>query len=329
MLLAATGWTGVAWRLRPWALEDQGVWRAATTLTYANAAAGLLVPLALLALASLAAAPRSPLLSVAASALLVGVGATASRGGLVALAAGVGVLIGLLGLAPVLRATALAGLGAALALGALLPSMSAASAPRPAMAVVGLVIGLAAVSRLSLVSGRVLAMVLAALAVLAIAVITSSSLFRDAAEAISGPRVSARSSDRAKEAAAAIRLFANRPLTGVGPGGASLAWADPDGGMLVARYAHNEYLQVLVEFGAIGLALLGGLLGSIGVTVWRGRSSAPSPPVWAGVTAGLVALGIHSGFDFLWHIPVIPLTAAVLVGIVSPHYQYNPDKAQT
>jgi hypothetical protein len=36
------------------------LWRAATTLTYANAAAGLLVPLALLAVARLAARPGVP-----------------------------------------------------------------------------------------------------------------------------------------------------------------------------------------------------------------------------------------------------------------------------
>jgi membrane associated rhomboid family serine protease len=53
-LAAASGWVGVAWRVTPWALEDQGLWRAATTLTYANAAAGLLVPLAMLAVARLA-----------------------------------------------------------------------------------------------------------------------------------------------------------------------------------------------------------------------------------------------------------------------------------
>jgi hypothetical protein len=56
-LVAASGWVGVAWRVTPWALEDQGLWRAATTLTYANAAAGLLVPLALLAVARLATRP--------------------------------------------------------------------------------------------------------------------------------------------------------------------------------------------------------------------------------------------------------------------------------
>jgi hypothetical protein len=90
-LTAASGWVGVAWRITPWALEDQGLWRAATTLTYANAAAGLLVPLALLAVARLAARPGVPAI-VAACLLLIGAGATLSRGGALALVVGAAVL---------------------------------------------------------------------------------------------------------------------------------------------------------------------------------------------------------------------------------------------
>jgi hypothetical protein len=80
VLAAAIGWVGVAWRITPWALADQGLWRAATTLTYANAAAGLLVPMALLAVARLAARPGVPAIA-AACLLLIGAGATLSRGG--------------------------------------------------------------------------------------------------------------------------------------------------------------------------------------------------------------------------------------------------------
>jgi O-antigen ligase len=35
-----------------------------------------------------------------------------------------------------------------------------------------------------------------------------------------------------------------------------LHWARPDGVTFAARYVHNEYVQVLVELGVIGLALL-------------------------------------------------------------------------
>lgn len=35
-LCALSGWAGVAWRIPPLALEDQGLWRAATSLTYAT-----------------------------------------------------------------------------------------------------------------------------------------------------------------------------------------------------------------------------------------------------------------------------------------------------
>ena len=52
--VAVTGWLGVALHQRPWGLPSQGLWRAASTLTYANATAALLVPLALVALARLA-----------------------------------------------------------------------------------------------------------------------------------------------------------------------------------------------------------------------------------------------------------------------------------
>src|SRR4051794_30007896 len=53
VLLSITSWIGVAWHLTPLALTSQGLWRGASTITYANALAGVLVPLALTALALL------------------------------------------------------------------------------------------------------------------------------------------------------------------------------------------------------------------------------------------------------------------------------------
>ena len=110
---------------------DQGLWRAATTFSYANAAAGLLVPLAVLAMAQRTGRPRSPGLALGGCLLLVGVGATLSRGGAVALAIGLAVLAWLLGPARLLRAVGPCVLGATLALLGLAPPCRSAGRPRP------------------------------------------------------------------------------------------------------------------------------------------------------------------------------------------------------
>jgi hypothetical protein len=34
--------------------------------------------------------------------------------------------------------------------------------------------------------------------------------------------------------------------------------------------------------------------------------------------AGVTAFAVHSGFDFVWQVPAIPLTVAVLVGLAAP-----------
>src|SRR5581483_3067981 len=91
-------WAGVAWRLPRFAvLVEHRLWRGGSTLTYPNAAAAALVPLALLALALLIARPDKPLRAAAGYLLLVGVGATLSRAGFLALLVGFGVLAVLAG----------------------------------------------------------------------------------------------------------------------------------------------------------------------------------------------------------------------------------------
>ncbi|MDQ4132340.1 MAG: O-antigen ligase family protein, partial [Actinomycetota bacterium] len=136
-----------------------------------------------------------------------------------------------------------------------------------------------------------------------------------AVSSIAEPRATLASPDRSGEVRAALDVARDNLLFGAGPGGATLAWPSRDGGTLVARYAHNEYLQMLAELGVAGLVLVAGLIAALALMVWRGRSSAPSPELWAGVVAGLTALAFHSAFDFLWHIPVIPIVAVVLAGL--------------
>jgi O-antigen ligase len=315
-LVAASGWVGVAWRVTPWALEDQGLWRAATTLTYANAAAGLLVPLALLAVARLVVRPGVPA-TVAACLLLIGAGATLSRGGALALAVGAAMLATLLSLGRTLRAAGPPTLGAVVALVGLAPSMLASSPPRPALAAAALAVGLGAAVGASRLRSRQLALALAAVVLGACAVLAVGGRGGDAAPTVTRARLTIASPDRAAAARAALQLATERPLTGTGPNRAVLTWMQ-DNRRVTSRYAHNEYLQVLAELGFVGLALLVVLLASLAWTVWRGRPHAPSTAVWAGAAAGLAALAVHSALDFLWHLPAIPLVGAVLAGLVLP-----------
>ncbi len=142
VLVAVTAWAGVAWRIpRLAVLVDDTLWRGASTLTYPNAAAALLVPLSLLALARWVARDRSVLRAGLAYLLLVGVGAALSRGGLIGLAVGFAVLAVCAGVLRTLWRAAAVLLGAAVAVGALVPSFPATATPRPLLALLGLAAG--------------------------------------------------------------------------------------------------------------------------------------------------------------------------------------------
>jgi hypothetical protein len=318
VLAALTGWVGVAWHVRPWAIIDQGLWRAATTLTYANAAAGLLAPLALVAVAQLAARPRSAVAAMTACLLLVGVAATLSRGGALALLGGAAVLVWLLGPRPALPAATAPVVGAAIALAGLVPSMPANGPAQPALAVGALAVGLTVAGGLPRLPVRARVGALVIIAGVAAAMLLQAGPITQAAHRIGGPRLTVVSADRAGALGAGLRLAGNHPLIGVGPGQATFIWTTADGRTVIGRYAHNEYLQVLVELGVIGFLLLLVLLAAITRTVWQGRAATASPAAWAAVAAGLVALALHSALDFLWHIPAIVLTAALLIGMATP-----------
>ncbi|MCC8250579.1 O-antigen ligase family protein [Saccharothrix luteola] len=309
-LVALTGWVAVVWRVPSWSVVADGLARAASTLTYPNAAAALLAALTVLALALNTAHPDSLPHAAAVYALVVGVGATLSRAGLLALLAGVVALAVFNGVRASLRHAGPPVLGALIALGALAPSFPAAEPAGPALAVAGLVVGLAVTAGLNRVTPLFrLVGVVAGLAAIGLGALFALDLGR-----LLAGRISTGSPDRTGATGAALDLVAARPVSGVGPGNGWFAFTGPGGESRVMRYVHNEYLQVLVELGAIGLGLVLLVLAALAVTVWRGRAGSS----WAGAAAGLVVLLVHSGFDFLWHLPVIVLTAGLLAGLASP-----------
>ena len=181
--VAATGWVGVAWHVEPLALVSSGLWRASSTLTYANASASFLVTaLFVTAAAAERLGPRRARLVTAA--LLVGLLATMSRAGLLALAFGVLVAAAVSAAGSVRSHPAagpdapagphvaadasarprvawreLAALwpavpGAAVAAAGLLPGLTVESAPHPLVAAVALAAGVV-IAGLGAVSGRI------------------------------------------------------------------------------------------------------------------------------------------------------------------------------
>jgi O-Antigen ligase len=326
-LVAATAWVGVAWRVPRFAvLVEHRLWRGASTLTYPNAAAALVVPLALLAIAMLVARPRSLVRAGAAYLLLVGAGAALSRAGIIALLAGLAVLALLAGARATLRSVAPLLLGAALAVAALAPSFPATARPHPLLALAGLLAGGAVAIGLARLPRRARAVALTAAAALAAAAAALTVRSGGAyLQPILASRANLDSSGRSLAARSALAQIAEHPWSGTGIGLARFVWTRPDGNASIARYAHNEYLQTLVDLGVIGGILLLALLASIVVTVARGRRHPHPPGIWAGAAAALAALAVHSGFDFLWHIAVLPLAAGLLIGLAAPATSEEPN----
>jgi tetratricopeptide (TPR) repeat protein len=103
-------------------------------------------------------------------------------------------------------------------------------------------------------------------------------------------------------------MFRDRPVWGFG--GGSYVWAYPPYQVHVRHhlnwdYAHNEYIQHLLEYGAVGLGLaLAALVACAwglvrGVLLARSRTGAF---LLAGAAGGLVASLVHALFDFNFHI---------------------------
>ncbi|MBI3687176.1 MAG: O-antigen ligase family protein [Actinobacteria bacterium] len=342
-LIAGTAWYGAAAHVTGWVVLGQGVWRAAGALTYPNATAAVVVPVALLTLARLTPTtrqpgaageePRSgpgwPAGSALVTLMFTAVAATLSRGGLLALGVGLVVLV-TLGDGGARRAVVGPLLGAVVAFLGLLPSLPAEAGPNLPVATGALVLGLLAgwlVGRpgparfrrahLSggLAAGGLLLALVALLAGVWLALVGPQRVGR-AVTSIAAARLTVGSSDRSEAISAALTSYASTPIIGTGPGRAQVSWRDPAGASHTVRYLHQEYLQVLVEFGAVGgLLLLGVVVASVR-SAWRTapRGSVPiaTRRSWLGAVAATLAFAAHSAVDFLWHVPALPLLAATV-----------------
>lgn len=121
----------------------------------------------------------------------------------------------------------------------------------------------------------------------------------------------------------ALRMWKDRPLWGVGPGG--FAWAYPyyqsnTDATVSVLHAHCEAVQFLAEFGALGALIALGAVGAMVCQLWRGLngndSEGPSfaeiERPFAGLALATVAL--HGLVDFPLRAPAVALLAAFCAG---------------
>jgi O-Antigen ligase len=314
LIASATAWIGVAFHREPWGLVVQDIWRGSSTLTYANGTAALAGVALLLAVGRLRRTSHR-LGFLPAYGLGLGVLCTGSRAAALSVAIGLAILARQAGwsttartLAPVATACLIAGVG-------LLPSIAADGPARPGVAVGGVLLGGlvgAVLSRRDRRSGGPLARSAMLLAGASFTIVAAAQW--GAVDDLTAARFDLRSEDRAAEWGAAAEEFRTSPVFGVGPGRLDLSWVESDGQTKVAEFTHNEYLELLATHGLVGA---GALIACV-VIVASARRSRPRPSVVDdGVLAALAVLAVHSGFDFLWHIPVLALVGGVLVGVAA------------
>ena len=128
----------------------------------------------------------------------------------------------------------------------------------------------------------------------------------------------------------AFEIFLDSPVLGQGPRSFSyLSLENWDPNTLRVRiglpeFAHNEYLQVLSDYGAVGfliiivLLIAHGVLGTFQIIGNHdGRMEEDNLPIWQlGAAAGLAAILAQCYFSFLIHVPACMVLVAFQLGIL-------------
>lgn len=116
-----------------------------------------------------------------------------------------------------------------------------------------------------------------------------------------------------------LRMVGAHPVLGVGAG--SWEVVNPlfqrEGAQVESDYfLHNEFLQLLSEYGLVGWAFLAGLAGWLAWSAWltwRVRASDPAAPIRFAALASVGGLLAVSAFGFPWHLA--PTVAMLGVGL--------------
>jgi hypothetical protein len=112
----------------------------------------------------------------------------------------------------------------------------------------------------------------------------------------------------------AIDGFRDEPAIGNGAGTYQLLWARDRPYDFTVNDGHSLYLEVMSEFGLVGIVLLAGMLLSflVGVAL---RIRGPERDVHAAVLALIAIWMVHAGIDWDWEMPVVTLWLFALAGL--------------
>jgi len=121
-----------------------------------------------------------------------------------------------------------------------------------------------------------------------------------------------------------LNLIKHRPVKGFGIGSFfSVYYIEYSGNEWYSRFAHNHYLQTIVEQGFIGLGLLLGFLFVSFKSIFRKIKNKNTHIYTAGAVSASVAFLIHIGADFSWNFPAVLILFFAFLGIGLNNSDYN------
>lgn len=140
----------------------------------------------------------------------------------------------------------------------------------------------------------------------------------------------------------AWKMWQERPWLGWGPGHFDVHYFKYRPAVFDLQFrpirVHNDYLNVLVDWGVVGLGLGLAVLGLFGLDLARSWKHVQRRPSDLGVkrsnraslvlggALGLLAILIHSWMDFNLHVPANALLATALLALVSSHFRFATDR---
>jgi len=139
----------------------------------------------------------------------------------------------------------------------------------------------------------------------------------------------------------AVQLFEHHPLWGIGPAHFDAEFSQYRPRIVQGRpiYAHNEYLNTLAEWGAVGLAIVLSACFLLYYGAWKTWPALFLPDsdgnipqksdksaLVLGASIGLLAIVLHSVVDFNWHIPADAIVAVLLMALVTLHLRFVSDR---